>query len=150
MHLGQADVILSRPTTSFLIHVRARAPWSGHSSLGVLPVTGTLVPAANDFARALSQAAGLRLRGEGKPRRLWSDSAGASSGHHDMGASAAPVPTVRPPAAPGVTKDDYSPYTFVIFPGPTPPATLSTAGRRRCRLLHKYVNNRIEELYCDD
>ena len=115
---------------------------SGHSSLGVLPVTGTLVPAATDLAPAfvLSQAAGLRLRGEGKPRRLRSDSAGASSGHHDMGASVAPVPTVRPPAGPGVTTADYFPYMFVIFHGPTPPATLSTAGRRRCRLLHKYVN----------
>ena len=123
MRVGQADVILSRTITSFLIHVRARALWSGHSSLGVLPVTRTLVPAANEFARALSQAAGLRLRGEGKPRRLRSESAGASSGHHDMGASVAPVPTVRAPAGPGVTTDDHFPYIFVIFHGPTPPAT---------------------------
>jgi hypothetical protein len=129
-----------------------------------------LAPAANDLAPAfvLSQAADLRLRGDpmrrsrcctpprqgvaeqrpagtmlagkGKERRLRSDNVRASSGHHDMGASVAPVPTVRLPAGPGVTKDDYSPYSFVIFPGPTPPATLSTAGRRRCRLLHKYIN----------
>jgi hypothetical protein len=66
---------------------------------------------------------------------------GMLSGHHDMGASVAPVPTVRLPVGPGVTKDDHFPYVVVIFPGLTRPATLSTAGRRRCRLLRTYVNN---------
>ena len=125
------------------------------------------VPAATDLAPAfvLSQAAGLRRarppcggaaappasdegvveqhpQGTMLARRVKNADCGritarASSGHHDMGASVAPVPTVRTPAGPGVTKDDHFSYILVIFPGPTRPATLSTAGRRRCRLLHK-------------
>ena len=93
-----------------------------------------LAPTANDLAPAfvLSLAAGLRLRGApmrrsrcsptsasggggavpcghkacgvGKARRPRWHNARASSGHHDMGASVAPVPTVRPPRAQGLQR----------------------------------------------
>ena len=116
-----------------------------------------LVPAPTDLAPAfvLSQGGSLQLRrdptcGEGKERRLRSDNARASSGHHDMGASAAPVPTVRPLVGPGVTEDDYFPYMFVIFPRPTQPATLSTVGRRRRRSLHICFNIWTTFLYWDN